>query len=499
MNLTAEQRKTILAAFLGWTLDAFDFFLLTFLLKDIAKEFGVDVLGGRLRAVPDAGDALRRRLHLRPHRRPMGTQAGADARHPLLFDGRRARRVRAEPHGLPGAARPVRHRDGRRMGPRQFAGDGVDSRRRRAASCPGILQCGYPSGFPARRDRLRPALRPHLRRLYRRLAGDVPAQRPAGLRRAVHPLRACPNRRRSRRRRSHEKPHLWATITEHKGLVLYMVVLMMCFNLFSHGTQDLYPTFLQKQHNFDPGDGELDHHRRQSRRDRRRPHLRPLVGEDRPGQRDHHRGAASRCRRCRSGPLRSTPVLLALGAFVMQVAVQGAWGVIPAHLNELSPARRAPPSRPSSIRPAISSPPTTAPLQAKIAEANGGNYGLRAGAGGGRRRGRDRRRHPLQPGAARRASDGPLSASGPFRGSVQFCSRSFVFRGLGSLFCNSARFAQTRLNIIHRSIVNRGHRFGRSVWVFLAHGRFAANAPAHGVGFPWILSLNRAFSMGYAA
>ena len=30
-----------------------------------------------------------------------------------------------------------------------------------------------------------------------------------------------------------------------------MVVLMMCFNLFSHGTQDLYPTFLQRQHNFD--------------------------------------------------------------------------------------------------------------------------------------------------------------------------------------------------------------------------------------------------------
>ena len=38
----------------------------------------------------------------------------------------------------------------------------------------------------------------------------------------------------------------------NRGLVLYMVVLMMCFNLFSHGTQDLYPTFLQKQHNFDP-------------------------------------------------------------------------------------------------------------------------------------------------------------------------------------------------------------------------------------------------------
>jgi len=43
MDLTREQRMTVLAAFLGWMLDAFDFFLLTFLLKDIAKEFGVEV------------------------------------------------------------------------------------------------------------------------------------------------------------------------------------------------------------------------------------------------------------------------------------------------------------------------------------------------------------------------------------------------------------------------------------------------------------------------
>src|SRR5579862_3025679 len=43
MNLTSEQQKTVLASFLGWMLDAFDFFILTFVLKDIAKEFGVDV------------------------------------------------------------------------------------------------------------------------------------------------------------------------------------------------------------------------------------------------------------------------------------------------------------------------------------------------------------------------------------------------------------------------------------------------------------------------
>src|ERR1700677_1770755 len=43
MDLTRDQRMTILAAFHGWMLDAFDFFLLTFLLKVIPKEFGVEV------------------------------------------------------------------------------------------------------------------------------------------------------------------------------------------------------------------------------------------------------------------------------------------------------------------------------------------------------------------------------------------------------------------------------------------------------------------------
>jgi MFS transporter, SHS family, lactate transporter len=43
MNLTSQQQKTVVAAFLGWMLDAFDFFLLVFLLSDIAKAFDVKV------------------------------------------------------------------------------------------------------------------------------------------------------------------------------------------------------------------------------------------------------------------------------------------------------------------------------------------------------------------------------------------------------------------------------------------------------------------------
>src|SRR3984885_7967641 len=40
---TTEQKHVVAASFLGWTLDAFDFFLLVFVLTDIAREFNTDV------------------------------------------------------------------------------------------------------------------------------------------------------------------------------------------------------------------------------------------------------------------------------------------------------------------------------------------------------------------------------------------------------------------------------------------------------------------------
>src|SRR5208337_3705065 len=42
-SLSPKQRNAVLASYLGWTLDAFDFFILVFVLEDIAKEFGTDV------------------------------------------------------------------------------------------------------------------------------------------------------------------------------------------------------------------------------------------------------------------------------------------------------------------------------------------------------------------------------------------------------------------------------------------------------------------------
>jgi SHS family lactate transporter-like MFS transporter len=65
-----------------------------------------------------------------------------------------------------------------------------------------------------------------------------------------------------------------------------------------------------------------------------------------------------------------------LGAFLIQVAVQGAWGIVPVHLNELSPplARSLFPGFAYQLGNLIAS--KNAPIQAGIAEGRGDDYGL---------------------------------------------------------------------------------------------------------------------------
>jgi SHS family lactate transporter-like MFS transporter len=173
------------------------------------------------------------------------------------------------------------------------------------------------------------------------------------------------------------KPHI-SPVTEikrHWKIALYLVILMTAFNFFSHGTQDQYPTFLQKQHGFGT-------------------HLTGILAavmnvgaivggiafgiwSERIGRR-----RAIIIASLLALPIiplwafTSTPLLLGLGAFLIQVAVQGAWGIVPVHLNELSPprARALFPGVAYQLGNLIAS--RNAPFQAWFASQHGGNYGL---------------------------------------------------------------------------------------------------------------------------
>ena len=156
--------------------------------------------------------------------------------------------------------------------------------------------------------------------------------------------------------------------------LLYAAVLMTAFNLFSHGTQDLYPTFLKVQHHFAPAlVSTLTVVA----------NLGAIVGgltfgalSERIGRRRAIALAALLA--LPIIPLwayGATPLVLGLGAFLIQVAVQGAWGVVPAHLNELSPdaARGTFPGFAYQLGNLIAS--GNAVVQAGIAEGRHDDYG----------------------------------------------------------------------------------------------------------------------------
>jgi SHS family lactate transporter-like MFS transporter len=135
---------------------------------------------------------------------------------------------------------------------------------------------------------------------------------------------------------SSRRASLLTVLRRHFGLTIYAVAMMTAFNLFSHGTQDLYKSFLAKDHGLSLGTTTTI---------LLLMNLAAIIGgigcatiSQRIGRR----------RAIVSAAVLSLPVLplwafsdspaaIGAGAFLMQLCVQGAWGVIPAHLNELSP------------------------------------------------------------------------------------------------------------------------------------------------------------------
>jgi SHS family lactate transporter-like MFS transporter len=323
-----DHRAAVLAGFLGWTLDAFDFFLVVFTLTAIAREFHKS----------DAELALTLTVTLAF--RPVGAFIFgllADRygrRLPLMIDLVFYSIVEV----LSGLAPNyttfliLRALFGIGMGGEWGVGaslamEKVPPRLRGVLS--GLLQEGYAVGY------LLAAVcyffifpRWGWRPLF--FIGGLPALLTLYVRFGVKESEVW------ERTRHATWGELGRSIVSHWRTFLYLTLLMAMMNFASHGTQDMYPTFLQRDWGFSP-------------QARSAITAVSMVGaitggilfgllSDRWGRRRAMILAFALA--VVAIPLWAfapTLALLVLGAFLMQFMVQGAWGVIPAHITELSP------------------------------------------------------------------------------------------------------------------------------------------------------------------
>jgi SHS family lactate transporter-like MFS transporter len=331
-TLTPTQRRAFVAAFLGWCLDAFDFFLVTFVVARIAEDFKLPI--------PTVAFAITISLMLRPlgalvfgmladrygRRGPLMISVALYSVFELLSGFAPNFTVLVVLRALYGIAMGGEWGVGAAL-----ALETLPEKARGIAS--GIIQQGYATGY------LIAALvygflfdKIGWRGMF--FVGVLPAFLVLYIRAGVQ---ESPVWKATRGPKLGERANLLSSIGRQPMLYVYAILLMAAFNFMSHGSQDLYPTFLIKQHQFDPG---------MVRNVTVVMNLGAILGGTLLGalsQRFGRRVSIAAC--CVLGAATvpfwtgaQTAVTLAISAFVMQFFVQGAWGVIPAHLNELSPA-----------------------------------------------------------------------------------------------------------------------------------------------------------------
>ena len=328
-ELTPDQRNTFFACFLGWTLDAFDYFVLVFVIKDIAREFHTDKTHVAL--------ALTLTLAMRPVGALLfGRLADRHGRRMVLMIDVVLYSVLELASGFAPTLTIfliLRALFGIAMGGEWGLGaslvmESIPAELRGLAS--GILQEGYVVGYLLGAI-VYPFIAPTIGWRYLFFLGAVPALLSLFIRAKV---KESPVWLETRAREPALDPR--TALQRHGKIFLYMVVLMACFNFMSHGTQDLYPTFLQVQMKF--SDALVSHIVIIY-------NVGALIGGIFFGCISQWIG---RRQAIVAAALLALPVIplwafshtaasLAVGGFLMQFMVQGAWGSIPAHLNELSP------------------------------------------------------------------------------------------------------------------------------------------------------------------
>jgi MFS transporter, SHS family, lactate transporter len=344
-SLSTRQRHAFAACFLGWMLDAFDYFILVFCVSAVAADFRV--------ARSAVAVALALTLAFRPVGALLfGALADRFGRRPTLVINVACYSLLELACAFAGSLHTLlvlRALFGIAMGGEWGVGAALAFEtlpKENRGFFSGILQEGYAVGYmvaAAAYALLFPwfshfSWHGHAfgwRGMF--LVGAAPALLVFYI---VGKVEESPVWREGRAGR--EKTRRGATgellrgVVQYGGTFLFLVVLMTGFNAFSHGTQDLYPTFLQKDHGFSAqltGVVAIVYN------------VGALAGGIVFGSLSERIGRKKAIILAALLSLPAIPLFalshsvaaLAGGAFVMQFMVQGAWGVVPAWLSELSP------------------------------------------------------------------------------------------------------------------------------------------------------------------
>jgi SHS family lactate transporter-like MFS transporter len=325
---SSDRWHAVTAGFLGWTLDAFDFFVVIFLFDTLAQHFHVSkaqiVLSvtGTLAMRPIGALIFGMLADRYGRRRPLMANViffstvellcGFAPNFTVFFILRLLFGIGMGGEWGVGASLAMEH------APVKWRG-----------VLSGILQSGYSNGYLLAAIAARVVL-PNFGWRAMFWVGGIPALLALYIRTKVPESEAWQQHRVAR---TIDSPKI---AMQHKRLVLYMIALMFLMNCLSHGTQDLYPDFLRHGHGLLPNTvaymtmfynvgavlGAI------------------LFGflSERIGRRYSMLCALELALLVMPAwAFGGTLIVLALGAFVMQMGVQGAWGIIPVHLNELSP------------------------------------------------------------------------------------------------------------------------------------------------------------------
>lgn len=325
--MKSSSRHAVLAGFLGWTLDAFDFFVVVFLLDTLAVQFGVpkrqivNTLTATLLFRPVGAvifgmlaDRYGRRIPLMAnviYFSLIELLSGFANTYTQFLVLRALFGIGMGGEWGVGASLAMEH------APRKWRG-----------VLSGILQSGYSIGYLLAAVASRVILPFGWRWMF--WLGALPALLALYIRTKVPESEAW------REHRVGTVGQMFGAIRDHARGFAYLVLLMTFMMFLSHGTQDLFPDFLKETHHVPAktvATLAITYN------------IGAVIGAVIFGQLSQRKGRRYAMLAALSVCLTIIPfwafgssvAVIAAGAFFMQMGVQGAWGIIPVHLNEMAP------------------------------------------------------------------------------------------------------------------------------------------------------------------